>query len=201
MTQILNYADPGTTKGTAVATFAMGSMQPWTLIGLCIVKRRLVPHQQQCLGSYQHRAWLTEFYVSHSWGSPAFGPCLYEQPQVYPYGKLSLSRMTAQANDLIAIGCMGAQVAAFMANGQGTGSIKPREWKGQVKKPQHHRKVLQVLTASEAQLLADAFDDDTAQLQAYVEAACAGSPYSAQVTDLLDAVALGLADNGRLRIV
>lgn len=183
---IINYADPGTTKGTAVATFENS-----ILVGLCLVKSRPIALPPQ---------WAQDLYVSHSWGTPKGGPCLYELPQVYPYGKQSLSRMTAQANDLIAIAARGSAVAQFMAWGQGTGSIKPREWKGQVQKPQHHRKVLQVLSPSEFSLVCSTYVGENTLLD-YIDGACRGGPYSSMVTDLLDAVALGLADNGRLRIV
>jgi hypothetical protein len=116
-------------------------------------------------------------------------------------------------DDLIAITAAGFFLAGLIAGGP-VRSVTPREWKGQVPKPAHHRRLWEALSAAERELLGGA-----ATLAA-ITAACQrgakdrwrkpGATYyraselptvrrTTKIThDILDTSALNLYDSGRL---
>lgn len=185
------YIDPGTSKGCAVACFGARS-NAWAAT-------------LQGLGFWHTRDGFTGW-----WGSQA-GACgsVWEMPQLYPSrGRDKASTITAKANDLIALAAAGSACANVLSWGRGgVRSVLPREWKRQLAKPQHHAHALTLLQPQELALVVEAYGKPEAALRDYVRAGClhvARNPgkglakYSAKITDLLDAVTLGLTEEGRL---
>jgi hypothetical protein len=108
---------------------------------------------------------------------------LWEKPQVYPKSK-------GNPNQLIDLAIAGAVAAARF--GCATRTVKPRDWKGTIGKPQHHSRLWPILAPAEQAL----FPEGTGE---YIRKAARGlGGYSASVVDLLDAAALGCYDLGRL---
>jgi hypothetical protein len=119
------------------------------------------------------------------------------------------------ADDLIALTAAGADLArAFAGLGGEVKAYRPRDWKGSTPKPVHHARLWEALTDAERLLLGGSVTASA------IWAACergatdrwrkAGATYyrarelpsvdGRKIThDLLDAVALGLYDLGRLR--
>lgn len=191
------YIDPGTTKGCAVALFEHRHLR--------------------ALGIWDQAEGFGEY-----WGMQAltYG-AVYEHPQMYPSrGRETEQARVAKANDLIAIAAAGSACAHVLSWGRGgVRSVLPREWKRQLPKPVHHLHTLRLLTETERALVDLAYVETTnkstqrpivtsrERLDEYVRAGClwvAKNPgkglakYLAKITDLLDAVALGLTEEGRL---
>ncbi len=195
------YIDPGTTKGCAVASFGTrGNHGPAILIGLGF--------------------WSEQDGFVATWGVHANWGAVWECPQVYPRkgGRVTEQEWIAKANAAVAVAAAGSACANVLGWGRGgVRSVLPREWKRQLPKPQHHAHALTLLTAPERALVNEAYQstrarsldpkDAGASLDLYVRAGClhvARNPgkglakYSAKITDLLDAVTLGLTEEGRL---
>lgn len=193
-----NYIDPGTTKGCAVAKFAGRNFGVAGLVGLGI--------WDQIQG------------FTHTWGILMHsGPAVWEMPQLYPNARREKPAvMIAKANDLIAVAAAGSACATYLGWGRGgVRSVLPRLWKGQLPKPITHWHAQRTLTETEWALLESAHKDLSrgrgrgVPLFAYVQAGvdwCAKNPgkplrgYTAKITDLLDAVTLGLVEEGRLKL-
>jgi len=181
--QVTYYIDPGTAKGCAVACFGTRG-----LIGL--------------------GRWYMQDGFKAYWGDSAQGPSLWEMPQIYPRGPGSTpAQITATANDLIVLSAHGSACATYLSYGRGgTRAVLPRQWKKQASKPAHHLRVLPCLTAPEVTLLVEAYGKPLDVLVSYITAASRAvgmrqtPSYGAQITDLLDAIALGLWDTNRLRV-
>jgi hypothetical protein len=178
------YIDPGTTKGCAVARTHLGQ-----IAGLSM---RNGPE------------------VIKAWGHAGIGPepTLWEKPQFYPdtAKNCTPARIVALANDLIDLTDAGRAVATYLAGPHPCIAKRPREWKGQLPKPIQHARVLGRLNASEMSLLVTAYGKrDVTALPAYIRAAAIRvgksgelTGYSAEITELLDAVAFALTIEGRL---
>lgn len=178
------YIDPGTSKNCAVARTWFG-----TVTGLAM-----------CSGP---------LFVK-SWGEIGRGPepVFWEKPQLYPdtLRKSTPAKTIAMANDLIELAAAGADTARALAGPYLVTAKRPREWKGQVPKPIQHARVIGRLSAPELALLVAAYGKkDPTALPAYIRAAAIRvgksgelTGYSAEITDLLDAVAFALTIEGRL---
>lgn len=187
-----NFADSGTSKGTAFATFS-GRAFGARACGLGILK------------------WEDGLVVcSHHWGEGLFGETWFELPRVHvSMMKRKPSEIIARANDLIALSAHGAVTARAL-----TGPHKihgmPVSWKKQLPKPQHHRKAwFDVLDAGERALIMQSYrprsNSPADSLAQYILNGCETyartrkvEGYGAQATDMLDAVCMGLHHHGRL---
>lgn len=178
------YVDPGTTKGCAVARTHLGHVAGLSMrSGLEVVK---------------------------AWGYAGISPepVFWEKPQFYPdtVKKATPARIVALANDLIDLTDAGRAVATYLAGPHPCVAKRPREWKGQVPKPIQHARVIGRLNAAETALLTLAYGKkDPTALASYIRAAAIRvgktgelTGYSAEITDLLDAVAFALTIEGRL---
>ncbi len=204
------YIDPGTSKGCAVACFLSPHAvtfptPPGTLAGLGV--------------------WDLEQGLTHQWGRALEGgyqPAVWEMPQLYPSARREKPQaMIAKANDLIRLSAAGSACATALSWGRGgVRSMLPAQWKKQLPKPIHHSHVMRVLTADERALIEAAWvdrapagerrarqADPAGTLAEYIRKGClwvAKHPgkelkgYTSCVTDLLDAVAFGLSQEGRL---
>ncbi len=203
------YIDPGTSKGCAVACFLSPHAvtfptPPGTLVGLGV--------------------WDLEQGLTHQWGHGigAAQPAVWEMPQLYPSARREKPQvMIAKANDLIRLSAAGAACATALSWGRGgVRSMLPAQWKKQLPKPIHHFHVMRVLADDERHLVESAWvgrapsgerrvrqADPAGTLAAYIQKGClwvAKHPgkelagYSSSITDLLDAVAFGLSQEGRL---
>jgi hypothetical protein len=142
-----------------------------------------------------------------AWGHAGLEPepTFWEMPQLYP-NEIRNSRpavVIAKANDLIDLAAAGADTARAIAGPYLVTAKRPREWKGQVPKPIQHARVLRALSPAELALVERAYGKPG--LAAYIKAAAirvgkngALTGYSAEITDLLDAVAFALTIEGRL---
>lgn len=194
-----NYIDSGgESKGCAVAYFRPPDWprRPSLLAGLGI--------------------WTSEFGFVHTWGIVPFaGPAVWEEPQIYPSARREKpAAMIAKANACIRINGMGAACAHVLGWGRGgCRSVRPAKWKGQLPKPVHHRAIWALLTEPERSLLETAHRDLAGKawsvmgpVFAYITKACDAiayrkkPSYRASVTDLLDAVAFGLTEEGRFKL-
>lgn len=186
-----NFADSGTSKGTAFATFA-GSAWGWRVCGLGLLK-------------WEDGLVL----ISHVWGNAQQGVTWFETPRVHPTMiKRKPGEIIARANDLIQLGIYGAVCARAL-----TGPHKlhgmPVAWKKQLAKPMHHRKAwFDVLDAAERELIMQSFNPRACHVDSLAQYILNGCEtvarkrkvegYGAQATDLLDAVCMGLHHHGRL---
>lgn len=178
------YVDPGTTKGCAVARTWRGA-----IVSLAMYQG------VECL------KWWGQSYESVE-------PTYWEKPQFYPDSVKNLppAQIVALANDLIDLTDAGKDTARALAGPYECVAKRPREWKGQIPKPIHHARVLGRLSAQEYALLVAAYGKkDPQAVAAYVRSAAIryGSTgkltgYSAEITDLLDAMAFALTIEGRL---
>jgi hypothetical protein len=165
--------------------------------------------------------WTERDGLKHRAGAFVQGPAVWEKPQFYPKkgGRETEQERTAKANALINLSASGAACANVLSWGRGgVRWVLPREWKRQIPKPMHHRHALTLLTSGELALVAEAFEstrprkgtaEPLAELHNYIREACihvARNPgkglakYSAGITDLLDAITLGLTEEGRLTL-
>ncbi len=186
------YVDPGTSKGSAVARTQAGA-----IVGLAMYH-----------GPKQSKGWGLLFGTPEPmlFGTPE--PTYWEEPQLYPDSlrKLTPAALIATGNDLIRLASCGADTARALAGPCDVIPMKPREWKGQVPKPIQHARVLGRLNAQEYALAVQAYGKkDPQALGAYVKSAAirygktnALTGYSAEITDLLDAMAFALTIEGRL---
>ncbi len=194
------YVDPASAKDCAVASFTRPGLLGAQLTGL---------------GFWHPRDSWTAY-----WGVYGNGGTVWECPQVYPRkgGRVTEQEWIAKANAAVAVAAAGSACANVLGWGRGgVRSVLPREWKRQLAKPPHHAHALTLLTEPELALVCEAFantngcrgrpEDVRAKLNEYVRAGClhaARNPgkglakYSAKITDLLDAVTLGLTEEGRL---
>lgn len=188
------YIDPGTSKGCAVACFG-SSFTPGgrVLTGLGI--------------------WSDRNGLEAHWGIFAGSGAVWEKPQLYPNARREKPGvMVAKANDLIDLADAGSACANVLGWGRGgVRSIKPAAWKKQLSKPIHHKAAWGVLVPDERALIVSAQKDlgrvkgdPWVHLVNYIDAGCEAvarkkdPAYSAKITDLLDAVCLGLSQEGRL---
>ncbi len=183
-----NFADSGTTKGTAFATFADSRA-----VGLGILK-------------WEDGLIL----ITHTWGNAQQGETWFELPRIHQSMiKRKPSEIIARANDLVQLSAHGA-VCARSLTGPHRLRGMPVSWKKQLPKPQHHRKAwFDVLDAEERALVMQAYrprsNSPADSLAQYILNGCERfartrkvEGYGAQATDLLDAVCMGLHHHGRL---
>ena len=192
---ITNFADSGTSKGTAFASFSSERAlhDGYTRVrGLGILK------------------WENgQVYCSHTWGNAQQGETWFELPRVHvSMIKRKPSEIIARSNDLIALAAHGA-VCARALTGPCRLYAMLVAWKKQLPKPMHHRKAwFDVLDAQERELIMQTFypaRSGVASLADYILRGCETyartrkvEGYGAQATDLLDAVCMGLHHHGRL---
>lgn len=190
--KITNFADSGTSKGTAFASFR-GEHTQARAVGLGIAK------------------WDDGLIlITHEWGAPEFGETWFEMPRIHPTMiKRKPSEIIARANDLVQLSAHGA-VCARALTGPNRLRGMPVSWKKQLPKPMHHRKAwFDVLDAQERALIMQAYrprsNGPADSLAQYILNGCETHArtrkvegYGAQATDLLDAVCMGLHHHGRL---
>jgi hypothetical protein len=116
---------------------------------------------------------------------PAFKELAIEKPQVYP------GPQKTDANDLIEVALAAGWIANAVPDDCEVTFYLPRKWKKQVAKPIHHDRVWERLTSTEQALLPD-------NARSYIDQGLRGGAYAAQVTELLDAVGIGLVHCGRM---
>ncbi len=104
-----------------------------------------------------------------SWVDP-FTPVIVEIPQVYVVSK-------GDPNDLIALAFAAGRITRMFSDAQ---TVRPAQWKGQLPKEVHHRRVTKALVDAEVQVIARS-----------------GAAKS-KVHNVMDAVALGLWKLGRM---
>jgi len=103
-----------------------------------------------------------------------------ERPQVYPHG----GKKQADPNDLISVALFGGRLLQSVARKETTIiAIHPRQWKGQVPKEIHNRRVLKQLSSSER--------------IAYAHGTKGIAP--SKVHNVIDAIGIGLWRLGRVR--
>lgn len=146
--------------------------------------------------------------LEHVWWVASFGPepawphaVVIERPEVYP------GPQPTRSNDVVELAMKAAELGGqLQALGAPTPRyVRPREWKGQVPKPIHHRRVWSVLDARERAVLCQIARYTAGEVELRIETACRRYAetgkvrgYSWQAHNLLDAVGLGLWDLGRM---
>jgi hypothetical protein len=144
--------------------------------------------------------WVGFAYPLHNITTAPDTRVVVERPQLYPRDvkRWTKERICAVANDLINLAMSGGLVAGRF-RGEGVHMPTPREWKGQISKPQQHALLWQLLDSEERAL----FPSDTyKRIQIGIEA---NAPYFRQplkkygfaTGNLLDAAALGATELGR----
>jgi hypothetical protein len=124
--------------------------------------------------------------------------CVCECPQVY-----SMAKPPADLVD-VAIVVGQWKERTLVAGGTWT-QVLPREWKGQHKKPPHHKRVWAALSAAEREIVSKAVGHSPESIAAYIEKACVAIALHAKVTysrhshNVLDAVGIGLKTLGRIQ--
>ena len=120
---------------------------------------------------------------------------LWEKPQIYP-------KSEGNPNQMVDLAVAGAEAVTYLRIGWGVQlarmrNVLPRDWKGTIAKPVHHMRLWPILTPAERALF-EAGTWEYIQENAHAIAMGKSPSYSAKVTDLLDATALGCYDLGRL---
>lgn len=126
-----------------------------------------------------------------------------EKPRIYPHAS------PGDPNDLLDLSeVVGIAREAFDAQGTPFQTVAPREWKGQKKKPPHHRRVWLAMKDQDREVLARAVNLTPAEVWAKIERACQTLARTGKVRgyswdghNLLDAAGLGIwaINNGIFR--